>query len=140
MDFIIKLDFVSDDPFWFRERMPQWWQRFAELGGDDWQRWLHENRFLAEPPLPDIDDLQMQGNEVKVVLHTGSDGVDTAPMLVAMLYKANCTGVEALLFSDEAEVIVDEEGKTHFMGLRYYINEDGKLAVADYPEIEYIDE
>ncbi|MCY1463734.1 hypothetical protein D9M71_816720 [compost metagenome] len=61
-------------------------------------------------------------------------------MLVGMLPQFGCSEVEALLFSDEAEAVIDEEGEAHLMGLRYYINEGGKLAVADYPEIEYRDE
>lgn len=103
MEFIIELNFVSDDPFWFRERMPQWWQRFAELGGDHWQRWLHNTRFYPETPLPSVESLKWAGdNQYEVVFHTGSDGSFMAPMLVGLLPQFGCSEVEALLFSDEA--------------------------------------
>lgn len=165
MECIIELGFVSDDPFWgkglprvsnglikrrgqpatsaaavCRERMEMWWRRFAELGGEHWQRWLDETRFYAERPLPSVTSLVVRGNSAQLTLHTASDGIDTAPMLVALLHQAGCSAVEALLFTDEAEQIIDDDGEAHTMGLRYFINEDGQLAVADYPEIEYLDE
>lgn len=152
MECRIDLSFTSDDSFWIAglphnadytawdAQLQRWWQRFAEVDGPRWQHLLQECVFEASTLRPHVVDAEYSATTLSITLDTGSEGVSLAPGLVSLLHTAGCHDIEALLFTDEAEAIIDDEGETHFTGERYYIGEDGRTMVSDYPEIEYLDE
>jgi hypothetical protein len=162
----IELSFTTDDPFWVGgmpriscgmavsrtgkplfsvvdqcvERLQSWWQRFDELDGPHWQRWLAEQCRICEPPLPFVEGLDVEDNRVRVFMISGTEGTNMVRMLVSMLYEAGCTEVEALITCDESELVRDNKGELQPVGERYYIDAYGQLAVVNYPEIECPDE
>ena len=125
---------VSD---WNRQ-VKQWWQFFAELDAEKWRRLL-SSCMRDQEALARVIDGERAGARIRVLLSNGSEGVLLAPELARFLQLAGCAGVEVILITDEAEVVIDSEGNSHFMGERYFFDEGGSLCVAEYPEIEYVE-
>ncbi|QIL44337.1 hypothetical protein G7045_08735 [Acidovorax sp. HDW3] len=152
MECRIVLSFTSEDSFWVARlprkadrtawdaQLQRWWQRFAEVDGPRWQRLLQECVFEASTLQPRVVDAEYGVSSICVTLDTGSEGIALAPGLVSLLHTVGCHNVEAVLVTDEAEPIIDEEGETHFTGERYYVDKDGRIMVSEYPEVEYLDE
>jgi hypothetical protein len=62
---------------------------------------------------------------------------DTCRALLDILHRSGFVDIEALIYSDECECIMDDDGVVHRLGERMYMNADNKLIIEDYPEVEY---
>jgi hypothetical protein len=58
-------------------------------------------------------------------------------ILLEALSASGFQNPEALIYSDECDCVVDDDGVVHRLGERMYINSEGVISVEDYPEVEY---
>ncbi len=83
------------------------------------------------------EQLTIDDGVVNMVLLTGSNCFDLAPVLVSALHEAGHDNIEALVYNDECDYIENENGELYPQGLLFMINESGEIEVTDYPEVEY---
>lgn len=118
-----------------QRRLPEfWWQRLASVGGESYQSLLAVSHDKQRPRL---ENWECEGARLHLEFSAGAEGVDIAQALVTLLHSVGCCNVEAMVYHDECDVIMDDEGVVHPIGIRYFIDHLGRLAEEDYPEIEY---
>jgi hypothetical protein len=142
----IYLSFLTTDPFWTAElkaltvkdasiEVPSnWWTRFEALGGPYWQEMFELDQDRSQPS---IVSWKKKRNKLELYLEGGYISFDRAKCMVGLLHLAGCTQVQAIVYTDGCESLTDEDGVEHRLGDRFYIDAQGAVVSANYPEIDY---
>ncbi len=115
-------------------RRHPWWEHLDNRVGCKWQEFLTAK---YETDNPCITEIEVNEQQITVTFLTGGFGFDMGECLVRLLHESGCQAVEAIVYNDECDYIEDEDGESHPIGLRYYIDANGNLQETDYPEVKY---
>lgn len=110
------------------------WHLLEQAGNVDWHKLLDLSKNKAQPC---IEGWKEEGAILRIDLFSGEEGFDIARYLVQVLHKVGCKRIEAIVYSDECEHIIDDDGVNHPIGTAYSLGTDNQLLERDYPDVEY---
>lgn len=111
-----------------------WWQLLECARSSAWKTLLERSKKRSRPF---IEGWSNDKGILRLDLYSGEEGFDIACSMVEVLHHAGCQRIQAVVYDDECEYIIDDEGTKHPIGTQFLISYSGELVEKDYPELEY---
>ncbi|GAA3921882.1 hypothetical protein [Litoribacillus peritrichatus] len=111
-----------------------WWQLMERTRSSVWQTLLERSKNRSRPC---IEGWSNNEGILCLDLYSGEEGFDVARAMVEVLHCAGCQKIQAVVYDDECEYIIDDEGTKYPIGMQFLISPSGELVEKDYPEVEY---
>lgn len=111
-----------------------WWRLLECTRSSVWQALLEHSKNRSRPC---IEGWSSDEGILFLDLYSGEEGFDVARAMVEVLHHAGCQKIQAVVYDDECEYIIDDEGTKHPIGTQFLISPSGELVEKDYPEVEY---